>query len=184
MEPVHRITTNSSFNQNGYLYIPNVLTEEERLQFTNIMLLKKEQNLLHFEPIRPDGKPNPHYTNCYGGDSPEFEEALKRVQVRLEEELGIKLAVKNSYGRIYYNGGILGKHRDREGLDYTLSITLFSNLNEGWPLWCIDLNNNHVPIAIGQGDGALMLGTTLEHWREPLVCNDDQYVIQLFMHWA
>jgi hypothetical protein len=29
-----------------------------------------------------------------------------------------------------------------------------------------------------------MAGRQLEHWREPLVCSDDQYVVQMFLHWS
>lgn len=102
----------------------------------------------------------------------------------IERVLGISLTPKNSYARIYYNDGVLGKHVDREGLKYTLSITLFSNLDNDWPLWCIDKKGTETPISIKPGDGALMVGTQLTHWREPLICNDDQFVVQLFMHWA
>lgn len=171
------------FNDYGYFYFKNILTEEERLRFASIMLVLREDNQLLYEGVDAQGKPSEYYNNSFGGNHPEFEATLKRIQPRIEEELGIYLKPKNSFARIYYNGGTLTRHVDREGLDYTLSITLFSNLDSHWPLWCIDKKGNTVPITIESGDGAMMLGTKLTHWREPLVCNEEEFVIQLFMHW-
>lgn len=171
------------FDNVGYLYMKDLLTEEQSLRFASIMLAMKEEKQLIFEGVDSQGKPSEYYKNSYGGNHPEFEAALRAIQPRVEEELGIKLSPKNSFARIYYNGSTLSKHVDREGLDYTMSITLFSNLDTDWPLKCIDKKGEEVPIAIAQGDGAMMLGTKLTHWREPLVCGDDQFVVQLFMHW-
>jgi hypothetical protein len=147
------------------------------------MMVLKEENQLHYEAHNSDGSQSQFYGNSFGGNHPEFEDALRKLQPHIENELGVKLNAKNSYARIYKNGGVLGKHVDREGLEITLSITLFNNLDADWPLWCIDKLGNTVPIAIRQGDGALMLGTKLSHWREPLTCGEDQFTVQLFMHW-
>lgn len=175
--------TSKFFDTHGYLYSKNLLTEEEQLRFASIMMIMKEENKLLYEGVDAQGNPSQYYKNSFGGNHPEFETALRRLQPRIEHELDVKLNPKNSFARIYYNNSMLSKHMDREGLDYTLSITLFSNLDTDWPLWCIDKTGEGVPITIHPGDGAMMLGTKLTHWREPLVCNDDQFVVQLFMHW-
>jgi hypothetical protein len=175
---------NNFFSEYGYLYLEDLLTKEVRLRFASIMLLMKEKNFLVFEGTDSMGNKNNYYNNSYGGNHQEFEDALISIQPIVEKELGFKLKSKNSYARIYYDGGELNKHVDRSGLDYTLSICLFNNLNNDWPLWCIDAKNNEIPINIGLGDGVLMLGTKLLHWREPLICKKNQFVIQLFMHWV
>lgn len=172
------------FNEYGYAYLENILTEEQCLNFASIMILMKEKNRLSYEGITSTGEPSTYYKNSFGGNSDEFEVTLREIQPRIEATVGTKLVPCNSFARIYYNGGILTKHIDRSGLDYTLSVTLLHNLDSDWPLWCTDLKGNNVPLVIKQGDGGLMLGTTLTHWREPLICNDDQFAIQLFMHWT
>ncbi len=170
------------FNDRGYAYIKDVLTKEQRIRLASIMLNMKEQNQLVFEGA-VNGVPSEYYNTSFGGNHPEFEQALREVQPRIESELNVKLNPKNSFARIYYNGGSLKRHTDREGLEYTLSLTLYSNLDTDWPLWCIDKTGQEVPINIYSGDGAIILGTTLTHWRETLECKDDQFVVQLFMHW-
>jgi hypothetical protein len=173
------------FAKHGYAYLKNVLTPEQCLRFAGILLAMKEENMLHYEGKTAD-QPNAFYDNSFGGNHAEFEAALREVQPRVEQELGLvgKMTPANSFGRIYYNGGTLAQHVDRDGLDYTISITLYNNLKTDWPLWAVDKLNNTVPLNIGIGDGGMILGTTMKHWRDPLVCDPDDYVIQLFMHWS
>lgn len=173
------------FDKHGYAYLKELLTPEECIRFASIMLTMKEQNMLTYEGKTND-TPSAFYDNSFGGNHPEFEAALRRAQPRVEEELGLvgKMKPANSFGRIYYNGGTLAAHTDRSTLDYTVSITLFSNIEVDWPLWTTDKLGNIVPLRIGIGDGGVMLGTTMKHWRDPLVCREDQHVIQMFMHWS
>jgi hypothetical protein len=178
-----KLTKPEFFKKYGYAYIENILTEEQCVKFTAILLSMKEEKMLAYEGKTSD-KPNAFYDNSYGGNHPDFEVALREVQPRLEEELGVKMTPANSYGRLYFNGGTLEKHVDRNGLDYTLSISLFNNVGKDWPLWCEDLEKNKVPLVIPIGSGGMMLGTTLNHWRSPLVCEEDEYIAQLFMHWS
>jgi hypothetical protein len=178
------LTKSEFFKKFGYAYFENVLTEDQCFRFAAKMLSLREDNKLYYEG-KTENNPNAFYDNSFGvGSVPEFEQALRDMQPHIEEELQVKMKVANSYARIYYNGGTLKPHKDRSGLDYTMSITLFSNLEEDWPLWCRDLEGNEVALKIPQGWGGMMLGTTMEHWRETLVCRDDQYVIQLFVHWS
>ena len=172
------------FKKFGYAFFENILTEEQCLNFAAKMLSLQEDNKLHYEG-KTANQPNAFYDNSFGvGAIPEMEQALRDMQPRVEEELQVKMKVANSYARIYYNGGTLNRHTDRKGLDYTMSITLFSNLDKDWPLWCKDLEGNEIPLNIPMGWGGMMLGTTMEHWREPLACEENQYVIQLFVHWS
>lgn len=171
------------FNKLGYCYFTNVLTPKMCTDFTNLMFELKNNGQVRFEGKTNDN-PNSFYNKSWGGNHPEFENALRNhVQPQIEEVLQIKLLPRNSFGRIYYNGGTLDRHVDREGLDYTLSISLDSTLNFDWPLWCIDLEGNGAAISIANGDGGFVYGTKMTHWRDPLVCGEDDYVVQLFMHW-
>lgn len=178
------LTKSAFFSKYGYSYFENILTDDECIDFAAKMLSFKEDNRLVYEG-KTDARPNAFYDNSFGiGSVPEMESVLRSMQPKLEEELNVRMVPANSYARIYYNGGTLAPHVDRTGLDYTMSITLFSNLDTDWPLWCNDLQGNTVPLVIPRGWGGMMLGTTMKHWREPLVCREDQYVIQLFVHWS
>lgn len=168
------------FKEFGYVYLDNVLTLEQCEQFSVIMLNKKNSSRLTYEKTVDSRM----YQESYGGNDPLFEQALRDITPRMEEELQVKMKPANSYCRIYYNGATLRPHKDRVGLDYTLSVSLFSNLKTPWPLICIDRKENTVPIDIAIGDGGMMYGTEINHWRDNLICEPDEYIIQLFMHWS
>jgi hypothetical protein len=178
------LTKSKFFSKHGYAYFENILTDDQCIDFAAKMLSLKEDNRLFYEG-KTNTQPHAFYDNSFGiGSVPEMEAMLRDIQPKIEDELEIQMVPANSYARIYYNGGTLNAHVDRPGLDYTMSITLFSNLDTDWPLWCEDLQGNSVPLIIPRGWGGLMLGTTMKHWREPLICKEDQYVIQLFVHWS
>jgi hypothetical protein len=94
-----------------------------------------------------------------------------------------KIKNVNSFVREYKNGSVLKKHVDREDIGITLSICLFSNIKSEWPL-CAEYNNVQISNNINVGDGLLIINSDkITHWREELICNDDESVIQLFLHW-
>jgi hypothetical protein len=126
-----------------------------------------------------------HYKNSYGvGRISEYEQVLHELTPVVKEKTGVSdIIAENSYTRIYYNGATLGKHVDREGLDLTLSVCTFSNIQQDWPLY-VEVKSGVVKsFNTPPGDGALILGTKMLHWRDPLVCGENEMVIQSFYHW-
>lgn len=169
------------FKQVGYAYLNGLIPTDLRDLFVKIMLDYKNTNQLTLESSLDTNM----YKNSYGrGGIVEMEDFLKRITEELSVKFSISIKPSNTYARIYYNNSTLYKHVDRPGLDYTLSTTLFSNIKTDWPLYVIDKNGNQVSSNISTGDGLLIHGTELPHWRDPLFCNNDEYVIQLFLHWT
>lgn len=174
------MTSSIFFKEHGYVYLNNVLTPQQCEEFSNLMLTKKNNSQLQYEKTVNSTM----YQESYGGNDQVFETALRKLTPRMEDELQVKMIPANSYCRIYYNGSTLKPHVDRSGLDYTLSISLFSNLKQDWPFICTDRKGNIASISIGVGDGAMIYGTEIKHWRDDLTCGTDEYIIQLFMHWS
>lgn len=174
------------FTTNKYVSIPQVLTIDQCENIHQLMVTKKNTGLLTQEDRLNEVREHRPGQGCSYGklNIPECTALSVSLTERMESLLGVRMISSDTYCRIYYNNSILPKHHDREGLDYTLSVTIFNNLSFDWPLWCTDLNGNDIAISIPQGDGAMMLGRTLVHWRDKLQCNPDQYVVQLFLHWS
>lgn len=165
-------------NENGYLYVSSVLSFRECDRYTAAMLALKDQGRLTTEA---DDR---YYKNSFGiARHQEFEDLLHASTNDMSHLVGQTLTPANSYCRIYMNGSTLNKHTDRPPLDVTLSVTLHT-VKQPWLLYAKDLSNTEVAFDIKRGDGALMFGRKMEHWREPLVCKNDEYVIQLFLHWS
>jgi hypothetical protein len=165
-------------SENGYIYVSSVLSFRECERYTAAMLALKDAGSLVNEA---DGR---YYKNSVGiARYPDFEELLNTSTRDMTHLVGQDLKPANSYCRIYMNGSTLNKHVDRPPLDVTLSVTLHT-VDHPWLLYAKDLSNTEVAFDIKRGDGALMFGRKMEHWREPLVCKDDEYVCQLFLHWS
>jgi len=169
------------FNEYGFAYLENIISEDLCNKFTSIMLDLKEKNKLAFENISNADM----YKNSYGqGGIAEMEEFLQKLTLPISDVLSLKIKPSNTYARIYYNGSTLKPHVDRPGLDYTMSVTLFSNLKSEWPLIAVDKLGKEIRCNINRKDGLLIHGTEMNHWREDLTCADDEYVIQMFLHWS
>ena len=125
-----------------------------------------------------------YYKNSYGGNIDENWELCNRFLPLVEEKTGLKLKVANPYCRIYNNESTLNTHIDRAGLDWTISICLFTNIGYDWPLEVKVTHWDIEKFPTKTGFASLVNGGVLEHWREPLQCDDEHYVIQLFLHYT
>lgn len=174
-------TTKEQFGEYGYAYLKNIISDSLCDKFMNIMLDLKQKNELSFE----NASNKEMYKNSYGlGSIYDMENYLRDLTPILSNHFDLNIKPANSYARIYYNGSTLKPHVDRPGLDYTISITLFSNLKTDWPLVTIDKLGNKIMCNIDQRDGLLIHGTEMKHWRDDLICGDDEYVVQMFLHWT
>lgn len=162
-----------------YIFFENLLTPAQCDELNQVALQQMFAKKMHYEAD------NGHYANSYGtARLPIYEKLLYELTPKIKEATKMNnIKEENSYTRIYYNGAKLKTHKDREGLDLTLSICTYTNLGFDWPL--------HVEIEPGivksfvtkPGDGALILGTAMNHWRDDLHCEEHQMVIQSFYHW-
>ena len=125
-----------------------------------------------------------YYNNSLGGNVNLAWDTLRKYLPKLEKKLRVKLKEANPYIRIYRNGSTLNPHKDRDGLDWTVSVCLFSNIKSEWPLIVKDENGKLKEYPTKLGYASLVSGNILEHWREPLKCNDGEYVIQMFLHYT
>lgn len=163
-----------------YHIFKNLISQEE-CEFLNQKALEYKNN----NKLQHEGSNDSFYKNSFGtAQIPEFESFLHKMTPKISEAFNMKnIVAENSYTRIYYNGSILGRHIDREGLDITMSLCTFTNLENPWPLYFETLEGEVKSADLEPGDGAVILGTKMYHWRDPLVCSPDQYTIMSFYHW-
>jgi hypothetical protein len=112
-----------------------------------------------------------------------------------------EIKYSHSYGRLYRNGAQLWPHTDRETLDITLTINVGGL--ETWPIHISNIytedvvncksqdepiglkyKENYESFLLPKGSGVICYAHNYTHWREELVCNDDEYVFQIFYHWT
>ncbi len=161
------------------LFLPKLFDELRCMQLNQIAIDYSTKKALNFEGG------DPHYGNSFGlARIPEFERILLALTPLIKQKTGWNNIVpENSYTRIYFNGSDLKKHMDRPGLDITLSVCTYSDIDKPWPLCVEDETGKVHVIDINLGDGALILGAKYNHWRDLLVIPEHQKVIQSFYHW-
>ena len=101
---------------------------------------------------------------------------------RLRKETGLRLVKSNAYGRVYKNGSFLKPHIDREGLDLTLTIQLKNDFKKA-PIFCKSYDGSVIEANLQDGDGALIMGRELEHWRNELKGKKNDELVCIFFHW-
>ena len=105
-----------------------------------------------------------------------METLLQWVLPTMEKHTKLKLIPTYSYARIYKNGDVLKKHRDR------FSCEISTTVNLGGDLWPIYLNNGkkNIKVNLNPGDMLIYRGIELEHWREKF---KGEYCAQVFLHY-
>ena len=95
-----------------------------------------------------------------------METLLQEVKPVMEKHTKLKLSETYSYARIYKQGDVLARHKDR----YSCEIS--TTLNLGGDPWSIYLDPTGktgqagIKIDLKPGDMLIYSGCDLEHWRE------------------
>lgn len=91
-----------------------------------------------------------------------------------------KLFPTYSYFRVYQQGAVLPKHKDRPACEFSLSICLGYEAEKPWPIW-IESPAGVASIELQPGDALLYQGMECTHWREPMV---GERAVQVFLHYV
>ena len=104
---------------------------------------------------------------------------------KIEEVTGMKLAPSYTYYRMYLNGAILERHKDRPSCEISATVCLDWNdsncqKRKPWPIW-IKNDQGEIAINLEPGDAMVYKGCEVEHWREPFHGNA---CAQVFYHYT
>ena len=78
--------------------------------------------------------------------------------------LGEKVMPTFSYARMYKNGSVLEKHKDRPECEIAVSCHLSGD--KPWPFYIINPDGGTDWIHMKQGDAVIYLGSKVPHWRD------------------
>ena len=110
-----------------------------------------------------------------------LEVLLPFLKPRIEQVWDKPLIPTYVYARVLYPGSQLKRHVDRPSCEYSVTVTLGHNYEDGfdYPIYM-----DGVPIHIPIGWGATYKGLEIPHWREPLVGKPENFWIQAFFHYV
>ena len=168
-----------SFQQSKYQVIKNAIPYELANFCFNYFLLKRDavdfmynRNIVAESPLLGTRKDSqvPGVYSHYGDFV--METLLVKVLPIMMEQTKLDLVPTYSYARIYEQGSILKRHKDRP------SCEISTTLNLGGDPWAIYLEGVQVDLA--PGDMLVYSGCELEHWRDEFqgnICG------QVFLHY-
>ena len=93
---------------------------------------------------------------------------------RASTEVGRRLVPTHSVCRLYPKGSSLKVHRDRNDVEWTITINL--SQTDPWPFYI-----DGEPIILEPGDGCLLPGPDIDHWRLPF---EGTEYLQMFLHYV
>jgi len=176
------------FKNNKYIVVKNAISEELSDFAYKYFLLKRQvaETFFNSKYISPFEEMygiwnDPQVPNTYSNYADMVMEVLLVKLLPLMEKITkLKLNPNYSYARIYKEGDVLKRHKDR------FSCEISTTLNLGGDLWPIYLdptgkeNNKGIKVILNPGDMLVYKGNELEHWREPFI---GEKCAQVFLHY-
>ena len=188
-----------SFKKNKYTVLKNVISKDVANFCYSYFLNKRKVaeflsdkiNLAVFQDYFGtfDDKQVPNTYSHYADIV--METLLEQVKPIMEKHTDLKLTPTYSYARIYKNGDILERHKDRASCEVSTTMNLGG---DNWSIYLdptnpekLDENVKYKPIGnkgikvdLKPGDMLIYSGCELEHWREEFKGKDCG---QVFLHY-
>ena len=196
-----------SFKEKKYSIKRNVISKERAAFFYDYLSLKRKaaKTMFKHKFLSP-------YTEYFGVWNDQqvpqtyshyadivMETLLENLRPLMQEETGMILLPTYSYLRIYKQGDILKRHKDREACSVSTTMNLGG---DPWPIFInpnseeghtrgphtghhqvqdyVPSNSPGIKVDLEPGDMLLYSGCDLEHWREPF---EGTHNAQVFLHY-
>jgi hypothetical protein len=157
--------------QNNYVLIPGFITSDEAHSLA-------EQFKEHCKKFNLVGDPQAPNSQAIYNFLP-FVRLLVRKVPDINKLLGEEVLPTYTYARVYKNGSVLERHRDRPACE--ISITLNLSKNVDWPIYFQRPNDSEASAELNPGDAVLYLGCQADHWRNKFEGTEH---VQLFLHYV
>ena len=108
-----------------------------------------------------------------------FETLLEKLWPVIEQATGKELYPTYSYSRLYKNGNLLEKHKDRDECEISVTIQLGRSHHYSWPIYMGDHRYD-----LAEGDGVIYKGCEIDHWRDKCDGPPGYYSGQVFLHYV
>jgi len=174
----------NEFKDNKYKIIKNAISKELTNFIYKYFLLKRNVvsfylnlNLIQKNHLFIGRYEDPQVNNTYSEYSDfSMETLLSFLKPVLENETKLQLIETYSYARIYKNGDILKKHKDRPSCEISTTLNLGG---EQWPIY-LKKDNDEIEIVLNPSDMLIYRGCEVEHWRNKFEGN---ICAQVFLHY-
>ncbi len=158
--------------QNNFLFVSNFISQE-RAQVLQKQFVELEQTGQYSKDHQAPNSP------AIYNFKPFLEllcEKTNEVTSLIEEQV----LPTYTYARIYKNGEVLARHRDRPACEISLTVNIGGDAP--WGISIQKPSGEEVDLNLNRGDAMLYLGCTADHWRNTPFLG--QYYSQVFLHYV
>ena len=157
--------------QNNYVVIPRFISEEQACFLANeFQEYCKKFNL-------PGDLQAPNSSSIY--DFLPFVKLLVKKVSHVSELLGEDVLPTYTYARVYKNGSVLERHRDRPACEISFTLNLAKDTD--WPIYFQRPDGSETSVELNPGDAVLYLGCQADHWRNQF---EGEEHVQVFLHYV
>jgi hypothetical protein len=179
-----------TFKKDKYVVIKQAISKDLAAFVANYFSMKKQvmdtcrqtRFISPFETLlgeyEGDDGQIPHTYSSYADIA--METLMLKCQPIMEKATGLKLTPAYTFARIYKNGDVLKRHKDRFSCE--ISTTLYLG-GEEWPIYLEPSGKEGqkgIKVDLKSGDMLVYSGCELEHWREKFKGKE---CIQAFLHY-
>lgn len=166
------MNTSELFVLNGAIYCKDILSKEMSHYLTHVLLRSNAIN---------GNKGDAQIPNALAViDHDMFLETIhEKIWPLLENIIAKPLLPTYAYARLYSNGDVLEKHRDRPACEISITVQLGKSHHYAWPIY---IGNHRFDMA--EGDGVIYYGCDVEHWRDKCDGPNGYYSGQAFFHFV
>lgn len=157
--------------QNNYVLVPGFISQDEAYSLAK----EFKEHCIKFGLKGDPQAPNSHAMYNF---MPFVRLMVKKIS-HVNELLGEEVLPTYTYARVYKNGSVLKRHRDRPACE--ISFTLNLKKDTDWPLYFQRPDNSETEIELNSGDAVLYLGCQADHWRNKF---EGKEHVQLFLHYV
>jgi len=178
------------FKKDKYVVIRQVISKDLAAFVANYFVIKKQvydtcRKTRYISPYEVmagyyEGADEqiPHTFSCYSDIA--METLMLKCQPIMEKTTGLKLTPAYTYARIYKNGDVLKRHKDRFSCEISTTMNL---AGDPWALYLEPSGKEGmkgIKVDLKPGDMLVYSGCELEHWRNKFKGKE---CIQAFLHY-
>jgi len=183
MDYLQKNIKNMDFTKQKYIIVKEAISKDMAEFLYNYFLIKKDaaeyyyKNNIFKENVLLGSWNDLQVPNMYSNYADfAMETLLMKLLKTMRKKTKIHLIPTYSYARVYENGSILKKHKDRASCEVSTTLNLGGNL---WPIF-LESNNKVIKVNLNPGDMLIYKGCELNHWREKF---EGKVCIQVFLHY-
>ena len=158
--------------QNNYVLVPGFITSDEARSLA-------EQFQEYCTKFNLKGDPQAPNSHAMYNFMPFIKLMVNKIP-HVNEILGEEALPTYTYARVYKNGSILERHRDRPSCEISFTVNLTKDVD--WPIYFQRPDGSEASAELNPGDAVLYLGCQADHWRNKFEGNE--HIHKMLLLWG